>query len=620
MKKRLISLFLVFVIISSGAFSCLASAATRSPADFFFDKYWEVIHQAERAIEDVWSLRDAPKETARTLVKQHLIEQKNFRPSSSGYTINHCGYTWDVSPSALTDYLTPLLARQTRFNGFTLENKLFTVVAQLNDLSPPYSSSAAFGSIFVYAVPIEYKDDFYLSFENNNIYIHNPEKHQYFYDKITLYYRNNEAKFVSTASQLSSNSLPSSPCYDTAFSYLCYSELDFASIEFNSSFSFDQIDLTINLFSNVEVDSGYIGQFGILYEDGEDRTICGSYTHSSALVGDSWSYSFDLKQFREYVYRKRCGMTGYYGFVSVFKDGLVYSSEFPLTLEPPDGIFEDVEDPPSWDDYRPEPSPAPEFPDITFVYNPNTNYETISNYTVNANSTFNDYFTYFVESSQTINNNINIISDNIIQFGRAVEDFVENGESACLDYIGQLIINFNNDVNAHFDSLSDFIGDEFDTLNHNISVIGDNIVKSIKTQLIPDREVVFDIASSSFPFVSDFRLTFDDHEVEQKDLIVSFPKFGSSGTVRAYFEERSQLAAAPGSLRGDSSEDPSPISINTVEGECYSYNLSEVMRSYGLPQYRTVGSLFILGSTLWSLINISFKIFGLGFYKDAEKV
>ena len=57
MKKRLFSFFLVFIMIFSGAFSCIASAASKTRsgvAEYFFKLYYEALKRPAHAIEDFW--------------------------------------------------------------------------------------------------------------------------------------------------------------------------------------------------------------------------------------------------------------------------------------------------------------------------------------------------------------------------------------------------------------------------------------------------------------------------------------------------------------------------------------------------------------------------------------
>ena len=76
MRKRVLSFFVVLVLVFTGAFSCLASAASRSPDEFLFDEYWKFIHKVEQGLEDIWNIGKDNREEAERKLRQILFDQK----------------------------------------------------------------------------------------------------------------------------------------------------------------------------------------------------------------------------------------------------------------------------------------------------------------------------------------------------------------------------------------------------------------------------------------------------------------------------------------------------------------------------------------------------------------
>lgn len=157
-----------------------------------------------------------------------------------------------------------------------------------------------------------------------------------------------------------------------------------------------EIPGTINLYLTAsrdiipDIDGSYMIGFGLLYDDGNDRMYCGDYIDfRNVSNGDYWESSFNLKEFSQYAYRKRCPLDNYKAFIFVFQDGFVYNIEFPIDLDLPDGIFEDTQPPPDWKDYEPDPFEPPEPPTLdtnifNFTFNTNNyttyNFQTIQNF------------------------------------------------------------------------------------------------------------------------------------------------------------------------------------------------------------------------------------------------
>lgn len=88
----------------------------------------------------------------------------------------------------------------------------------------------------------------------------------------------------------------------------------------------------------------------------------------------------------------------------------------------------------------------------------------------------------------SIDNNLRIIGDNINDFSTSVKNYIEGGGAALNEYIGDLIIKFNNDFLSWTDSFGKYLGDLLNTINLNIQIISDNILNYFKSQLVPDED------------------------------------------------------------------------------------------------------------------------------------
>ena len=184
--------------------------------------------------------------------------------------------------------------------------------------------------------------------------------------------------------------------------------------------------------------------------------------------------------------------------------GCAYADEELLPLTAPDhGIFSDVEDLPPY--VPPVVMPFPEFPDISFDYNPTNNYytyvtENIENYDFSQHGDdFSSFFQWFNGAFGTFNANFNglidafngnlkLFSDNMMDFTVELGDFIEGGFVDIISYLGALIgkvdVDFNNQINA----FGAYFGDVMDIINHNVTVIIDNISANIELMFKPDSD------------------------------------------------------------------------------------------------------------------------------------
>ncbi|MCR5121499.1 MAG: hypothetical protein K6B74_03665 [Ruminococcus sp.] len=670
MKKRVFSLICVLVIVFTGAFSCIASADS-SAVQKYFNLYRQYLRGLGESLFDpdffglIGDLTDLLGEQQNAVQEQqddsdglklyYACEQKYFPIDVLGY-------------SASND---------------TLKDCAYFAIIE-NFRSESYSSRYNLGNAYCVAVPLEYVHNVSSSFDGTYyrliasgpiVYYQYTLKLQVANDgtPITYAYSGPTAHNVSSG-QFYLNNITVNP---DPFYYgrrLGLNDFERARLLFTGTSS--ETPGTINLFLNSsrdivsDVDGTFMIGFGILYDDGSDRMYCGEYIDFREVVsGSSWESSFDLKAFSEYAYRKRCPLENYKAFIFAYQNGFVFNMEFPLELDPPGGIFKDIEDPPDWKDYEPEPSEPPVPPvfegDRIFNYTSSVNnyqsfnFTTINNYNVSGagggntgsgddsssgsgddsssgtddpggdsssgsdsggDGSFNDWFSDAVVTINnnvnggldTLNENIRIIKENTENYFTAVHDYIEGYFHDWLEYIAALLKKFRDDFNNWTTAFGDYLTESFKTINRNIVIVGDNIVKAIKTQVVPDKDVVYDIASSHFPMVDQLNTVFTQHEVEQKDLIVSIPLFGSDAEPAAYFVEQS--LNSDGQLRGGGEVSQASSSpINDVSGDCVTFNLTDIFAQYDLPRFRSVGSVFILAATFFSLINITLKIFGLSF-------
>ena len=300
---------------------------------------------------------------------------------------------------------------------------------------------------------------------------------------------------------------------DSPYVYCYATDMVDAPLIFTSQISVTDQHLIIMLDSNKIVDHDLFAFGGILYDDGSDRYdgtdrgfINSDFVAARSLQGGQhWEWSFDLDSFSEWAYRKRIfSLPNFYGFVDVHEGGLnnhfirvLYSDQQALNLSDPTGIFEDVQPMPDYDDYKPTPSPFPTFPTPTFNYSPNTNYTTYNYDTVNNYDSTQNFNEWLGDTITTINNNLSggldsidnnlrIIGDNINDFSTSVKNYIEGGGAAVSEYIGNLIIKFNNDFLGWTDSFGSYLGDVLGTINFNTQLIADNILNFIKVQFVPD--------------------------------------------------------------------------------------------------------------------------------------
>lgn len=689
MKKRFISLLTVFMMIISGVFSCVASADERSTGEKLFDWTYDFITSGTDLIEDIWDFGNNTREWAKDKLKQELFgageaaDDDTIIISDSEYSY---GYLKNVSTSIYS-------APQNTWCTEYISHKAGKALKCTLDPGATFVFNASCKNSYAFGYQFYYSDGTYVSGYNGmgkyNSSCRSPQtitnpfgRQMFLYVRVEVDVWPQDTTGESLATMQVTGE-------GDGFRWGWDTEL-----HWSGSFNINAInDLEIDLAASRDIDVEIDGEFyiiaGILYITDTDATYASDHVRGTRLSGSgkkNWHWAFDLGEFSYYLYRKRCETDHFRAFVTVYsykKGDYVYYKDYPFDVPKPGGIFEDTEDTPKWEDYKPDPVPMPEPPTIIFNYDSvtnnnnqtwqNFNFTTINNYTVNnggsgggggsgsgdgdssepdpggdnsepdsggdssgddsssgsdpgnggGSAVDDDFLEWLAAALQiindnitnaytTVNHNLGVINDNASSFFDYVGQFLDDVLTGYLDYIAELIKKFNTDFNNWTDSFSDFIGALGDTINHNITIVGDNIVKSIKTQVVPDKDNVYEIALNKFPFVSTWKDEFSNYEPESKDIIVSFPDFSSTSSVQVQLVQRGYYS------NNRDGESVGSGSINTVSGNSYTYNISEALRSYGLPQFREVGSLFILGTTFWTLINITFKIFGLGFAKDYD--
>ena len=389
----------------------------------------------------------------------------------------------------------------------------------------------------------------------------------------------------------------------TASNVYCYAtDMIEAPLTFTAQFSVSGNNLNISLDSNRPVTDDLKAVAGILYDDGShtydgtDRGyINADYINGMSLLGSQhWEWSYNLSDFSNWAYRKRIfNCDCFYGFVHVL-DGtkIKFADQRHLSLPEPIGIFKDVQPMPDPDDYKPTPSPFPTFPDVSFDYTPSSNYTTYNYDTVNNYDTTQNFNEWLGDTITTINNNlsggldnlshnISVTGDNIKNFTEEFKNYAEGSSSEICEYLGDLIKKFNTDFNNWTDSFSKYLGDLFQTLNDNITVIGDNIVQAIQIQTIPDQDVVLDIMISNCDW---FKQGYDilksrssvnpENEGTESNMVVELPLVGDTTFT---------------------------VDYNSYLGSEYCQSL------------RSFATIIIYASTFIGALNIIFKIFGLGF-------
>jgi hypothetical protein len=547
MRKRIISFVLVLVIAFTGAFSCFASAD-----EGIISKYFNFWKKYAQSIDSPW---DVTSPGFYTFLVNYLTGQKDIASNQNASGGSHIITYEFFDPDA-----DPLI--YSFGGGIALfpecDNCSFFVYVRENEsvrnLSNLYISPAM---VYFIAVPNQYIDSVLYSFGNGYHYIRSSQSIPYFQGSFSCdyktrlggcYYTRQSLRSYTGTELFSSREFNYSghpEVYDNPDGHSFYCEYtlfnDFTSsvLTFSTDFSVDSHLLDITLHSNrdvlCDIDGLLAVTAGIIYDDGIGRMYAGSYFDYGLMLDyfDEWHFSYNLDDFADYAYRKRCDLDGYYGFVAVMNQSgdCIYAAERPLFIDSPGGIFDDVEDPPPWDDYKPDPSPAPDPPDITFNFTSNTNYQSISNITIDSNTTFNDYFSWVQNTYTAINNNINLATTNIINYGNAVGDYINNGFNQYFEYIVDSFNSVGVDLINFIDAVASYIGDVISTLNLNTQIIIDNFRKFMLTLFVPDEDVVDFILSDCIGWYNQIQSLLSSKNYESSSFTINFPMFDYTFTL-----------------------------------------------------------------------------------------
>lgn len=249
--------------------------------------------------------------------------------------------------------------------------------------------------------------------------------------------------------------------------------------------------------------SGYSCGSGIVYHDPENNLD--GYPSADYFFFDSIStahypepnvifkqtYNFNLKDFEQFRKRKRLdSLDNFYIYTNVIDDNyecIHYRQQLIDWSSIDDGIFSDVEDLPPYE--PPEPSSSP-----SFNYSPTNNYytyntENIENYDFSQHGDdFSSFFHWFNGAFGTFNANFNGLIDAFNGNLKLFSDNMMNFNVELGNYLGALVdkidVDFTNEINA----FGDYFGVIMDLINHNVTVIIDNISANIELMFKPDED------------------------------------------------------------------------------------------------------------------------------------
>lgn len=644
MKKRVISVFIVFILCFSFP---IVSSAAYDPLDFF-------VEHLELTFEQISSLlnSDGKHGPSKDHLKSSSSHRSNFdKSSSSGDFVNALTYTFSGSYGDVTFSRDHILNEVYKNDKIDVSGyKWLTVYG--NDSSGDY--------IITYFFPQNTNCKLHITrsdYENHTFDRYaNPYSYLTDFDPVMYAYCYGSGFYIRCFDY------PSSGWFEKVYlrgllgdgvsdpMYIMYNDLQSEFIDGDDSSLYhweSQITQTGNDVRTTiacilddpdqrdSIDlSGYSCSSGIVYHD-PSGTINGYpssdyFYFNSATVNYpepnvifKQTLNFNLKDLENYRKRNRLdSLDNFYIFTQVMDsdyETVHYRQQLVNWSLVDDGIFSDVEELPPYE--PPEPSPFPDFPDFTFDYTPaaayNTyNYQTINNYdtTQNFNEWMGDTLTTINNNisggMDTIDHNIKATGDNITQYFEEIKNFIEGGFSDVNEYLGELIKKFNNDFNDWTVSFADYLHDLFDGLQKNLNIIADNIIEAIQLQTVPDKDVVFNICKSNLPMFDEFSSLFSDHDVSDSELIVAIPYLSNDNAngIELVTRELNSDGAVEVSRTLNSSSFPS------LDGY-YVFNVTATLTDprYDFSKFRTVGSLIILGSTLFTLFNITLKCFGMHF-------
>ena len=567
MKKRVISLVLVLTLIFTGAFSCIASADSDIVRKYF-DLYKKYIQANDEFTWDVFGFGYI--EDIIDLIGEQQDSVQEQQDDSDGLKLYY----------ACEQKYFPIDVLGYSSSNNTLKDCAYFCILE-NFRSESYSSRYNLGNADCIAVPNEYAQYVSSSFDGYYYRLIASGPIVYYEYTLKLQVANDGTPITYAYSGPTSHNVSSGQFYlnnitvnPDPFYYgkrLGINDFERARLLFSGTSS--ETPGTINLFLNAsrdivsDVDGTFMIGFGILYDDGSDRMYCGEYIDFREVgSGSSWESSFDLKAFSEYAYRKRCPLENYKAFIFAYQNGFVFNMEFPLELDPPGGIFDDVEDFPDWKDYEPEPSEPPEPPSLdtdifNFTFNTNNyvnyTFQTINNFsysggggggsgggggggTGNDDSSVPDdsssggdssggdssvddsgsgggvninpeidfdfglltaFLNWFTDAFFTLIGNIsgalgalltnfNLFVSDLFDFFNDIKLYFTGFLKSSLEYLSQLILNFNTDFNRRINAFSKYIGACIDVTDFNIQIVVSNLKQYFENQFIPDSDNV----------------------------------------------------------------------------------------------------------------------------------
>lgn len=560
MQKRLISIFLVFILLFS--FPLVSSADSFSWIDLFYE-------HMELNFDIISELLNSNG--------NHGPSKERLKPNSS----HRDNYDKVVSSSAVVN------APSMSFPGRdgTLNLSRARVIKDMKEqCNVDVSGYKWFGiacnrdaDIFIYFLPSNTAAELYITqsdFDNLTFTSSSNGTASYltnFYTFAHIYYWNpwyegtayNEVANFGDYIELSS--LAGYYTYDPK--YIVFNDLPTHFIDSSPAFHFEsQITQSGNNVRTTiacilddpdqrdSIDlSGYSCSSGIVYHD-PSGSING-YPSSDYFFFDfatvnypepnvifKQTFNFNLKDLENYRKRNRLdSLDNFYIFTQVMDsdyETVHYRQQLVNWSLVDDGIFSDVEDLPPYE--PPEPSGSPSFPDISFDYNPTNNYytyntENIENYDFSQHGDdFSSFFQWFNGAFGTFNANFNglidafngnlkLFSDNMMDFTVELGDFIEGGFVDINTYLGSLIdkvdVDFNNQINA----LGAYFGNVMDIINRNVTVIVDNITANIELMFKPDPDYMRALLSDHLVWYYQIRDLFQSKNYSASSFTLFLP-------------------------------------------------------------------------------------------------
>ena len=640
MKKRIISFVLVLTLIFTGVFSCVASADSDA-----ISRFYNLYKGFYQGLAGQWAWDQSFFGDMEDLIDFFGEQKQAISQQDANVDLPQIYVDWPYDKWYPVD-VSALSSDNSTISGCSyfgiLENFVYNG-----------TSTSNVGNVYCVAVPREYAAHVSYSFDGRYYYLIADAPILYYSYTLKLglsdgeiysYFYSGPTAYSSSGGQFYINSVGvDSPNYPYSGKRLAINDFDRSKLIFTGASAETPGNIVLTLTTNRDivenVDGTYMIGFGILYDDGTDRMYCGDYVDfRNASTGKLWEASFNLKDFADYVYRKRCPLTGYKAFIFSYQNGFVFDMEFPIELDQPDGIFDDTEPSPDWKDYEPEPFDPPDPPDFdTNIFNFNFNTNNYVSYTFQTVQNFN----YSGGGSGgsggggSGNDESSSIDDSSSGSG-------SGGESSSDDPGSGGGVNINPEIDFDFGLLTaflDWFAGAFGTLLSNLT--------GFFGAMLANFELLLD---HLFTFFNDFSAylsgTFNDWLQYFSDLIVGisnyFTTWGNSfaeyiGDCINNFDFNTRIMISNLKQYFDTQFIPDSDNINFILSDClgWYYQIQQLITSksysaqaftlYLAPfdytftlddaeladQLKTICTVIILGCTALKCVRIGFQTFGI---------